>query len=99
MIGSANPPHTSGQRQPVKDNMEPDNMKKISKAILMAALGLACVPSVKASSGFDLVAGFTTGAGSDDLIRPWAGCECPWLYDGHLLWRNMGFDHGFRLRF
>jgi hypothetical protein len=43
-------------------------MKKLSKAVLMAALGLALVPTVKASSGYDLIAGFTTGSGSDFLI-------------------------------
>jgi hypothetical protein len=51
-----------------KTKTERNNMKKTSKAILMAALGLALVPSVKASSGFDLVAGFTTGTGSDNLL-------------------------------
>ncbi len=34
----------------------------------MAALGLALVPAVKATSGYDLIAGFTTGSGSDDLL-------------------------------
>lgn len=46
-------------------------MKKISKAILLAALGLALVPTVKASSTFDLLLGFTQNGGNSggsDLI-------------------------------
>ncbi len=39
-------------------------MKKLSKTILLAALGLAFVPAVKASSGYDLVLGFTQNGGN-----------------------------------
>jgi PEP-CTERM motif len=51
--------------------METINMKKISKAILSAALGLALVPTVKASSEYDLLLGFTQNGGNstgNDLI-------------------------------
>lgn len=41
------------------DITETINMKKISKAILLAALGLALVPTVKASTGYDLLVGFS----------------------------------------
>ena len=39
-------------------------MKKMSRAILLATLGLAFVPVAKASSGFDLVLGFTQNGGN-----------------------------------
>jgi len=46
------------------------NMKNTYKAVLAAAaaLGLASAMSLKASSGYDLIAGFTTGSGSDVML-------------------------------
>ena len=75
-----------------------NNMKKITKAILMAALGLALVPSVKASSGYDLIAGFTTGSGSDNLldIGPVVGYPgATALYDGEQWNLTTDFGAGF----
>lgn len=47
-------------------------MKQISRTILLAALGLALVPTVKASTGYDLLVGFTqqgaNSSGTDYLL-------------------------------
>jgi hypothetical protein len=43
-------------------------MKKTYKAILAVALSLASTTALKASSGYDLIAGFTSGSGTDFMI-------------------------------
>jgi hypothetical protein len=60
-------------KQSKQKKMERDNiMKKLSKAILMAALGIALVPTAKASTGYDLILGVTqqgaNSSGQDYLL-------------------------------
>jgi hypothetical protein len=104
MIIRARPPrHVAGGNQ-IK-TMERKNMKTISKAILVAALGLAVVPAVKASTGYDLLMGFTqqgaNSTGNDFIfdIGPYVGYPgATALYNGEQ-W-NLGADlsaQGFNL--